>query len=367
MKYIITIFLSFFLFASLLFSQDQNQETKNFLYFRSGKILSAEIQEKAPDIINISKWEPPSTITKNIGWAVVVVKLDRKRTIGIYDYILKNKNGTTFPCVAIREKTGPFDAGNWQIEKTTPNKLYSMLFKVEKPKGKPQFDLVFNLPVDSTKAIPLEFQIVDEYTSPDKIPQTGIYGIEIKRAKKPEKTTAGTNQSKTNSKNNNTSSNQTAKPTGNKNNKTSNSDSNKVDFLKGKKGAYYKVSSQNKPNNSIDKALDGNLKTEWHTQYKNQKHWIRLKVPGGKKAISKLVIKWGNEYPKSFKVVTKTEDKKPVKFSSDYKTTNNKGGTTTININKTVEVIKIQDMEKPSSKKKNPLIKIKEIEVFSGK
>jgi hypothetical protein len=164
--------LKILIYCSLfLFSVTERIDAANKTIFcRSGKILIAKITPNAPDIINISKYAPPSKITQNVAYATITMTLDKGRTIGIYDYVLKNKNNKKFPCIALKINKGPFDAKNWRIEQTNPLKRYTMLFKIEMPQNTSTLDLHFNLPIGKTKDIPVKFARTRPLT-PSKTPE----------------------------------------------------------------------------------------------------------------------------------------------------------------------------------------------------
>ncbi len=177
--------------ATALFSEEADPEKKKekSLRFHSGTVLSAELLPENPaipvKIINISPFEPASRITSEVAYASVVVKLDPGRSISVYDYSLINKAKTKFKCIGVREGEDPFDAQKWEFVKTSPDKLYTLLFKVElpHPDNRCEYYLYFNLNKDINKNISdnvlLPFiKINRQFASAAKIPDEGTIGID---------------------------------------------------------------------------------------------------------------------------------------------------------------------------------------------
>jgi hypothetical protein len=184
----ISSILVLLLTAVALFSQEADTEKKKSksLRFHSGTILSAELLPKNPAIpikvINVSPFEPASKIISDVGYAAVVVKLDQGRSISVYDYSLFNNRKTEFKCIGVREGEDVFDANKWEMEITSPDKLYTLLFKVELTQSDEtcEYVLHFNLNKNIPDNIMLPFVKIDRpFTSPSKIPDDGIIGIDF--------------------------------------------------------------------------------------------------------------------------------------------------------------------------------------------
>jgi hypothetical protein len=140
------------------------------LICRSGEILSLNITDQSPHIINVNKYEPHLEITKDIGYATVKLMLDQGRTLGIYDYTLIDQNGKKFNCIALQNNKGVFDAEKWVIKKSATGRECTMLFKIQKPQGAWKFNLHFNLPVGKTKDLPIIFQKPRPAPAPAPVP-----------------------------------------------------------------------------------------------------------------------------------------------------------------------------------------------------
>ena len=92
----------FILAAAVLASTIQlHAET---IRFRAGNVLAAELTSRKINISRIPA-ELPLVIPAKPMYAVVTVKLDRFRSISIFDYTLV-ASGTEFPCVAINSGSG---------------------------------------------------------------------------------------------------------------------------------------------------------------------------------------------------------------------------------------------------------------------
>jgi len=160
MKYIIITLLVCFQLEYVTFAGEAN---KTFLpiFFRAGKIVGTELQKKELEILNISPYEKSAGSKDGAVYAVVSVLLDKGRSIGIYDYSLKDQKNQDFPCIAIRKGSSDFDASNWNISTTSSRDIYSLLFKVNLPEnGKVIFNMHFNYSFDQKQDIPLMFNRV---------------------------------------------------------------------------------------------------------------------------------------------------------------------------------------------------------------
>ena len=177
-----------FLVAVALFSQVADPEKKKgrSLRFHSGIILSAELLPENPaipvNVINVSPLEPASKIISDAAYASVVVKPDPGRSISVYDYSLINNRKTEFKCIGVREGEDVFDANKWELANTGPDKLYTLLFKVELPQSDEtcEYVLHFNLNKNIPENVPLPFVKIDRaFTPPSKIPDQGIIGVDL--------------------------------------------------------------------------------------------------------------------------------------------------------------------------------------------
>ena len=169
--------------AAALFSQETVPEKKKArtMRFHSGTILSAELLPENPafpvTVTNVSPFEPASKVTSNPAYASVVVKLDPGRSISVYDYSLVNNMKTDFKCIGVREGEDVFDAEKWEFENTNPDKLYTLLFKVELPpeNGKSEYAMHFNLNKNTPEDVLIPFVKIDRpFTPASKIPADGI-------------------------------------------------------------------------------------------------------------------------------------------------------------------------------------------------
>ncbi len=184
-------FLLFFAVAN--FADEPVSSVPKSIRFYSGKVLSAELMPSCPNIptvLNEDKNPSRCRITSDLAYASVVVRLDKGRSLSIHDYVLMNMRKDVFKCIAISEADGPFDAEKWCFNETSPDKLYTMLFKVQLP--------VFNEPNEYilrfnfgkyVETVALPFVKIEEgsFSPSSKIPQEGIMdrGINIKKTKPP--------------------------------------------------------------------------------------------------------------------------------------------------------------------------------------
>ena len=157
--------------------------------FRLGEILSAEISRNKVTIKNFFAADYSLNI-KYYAYALVACKLDKGRSISIYDFKLEFKN-KKYKCIAIRSGSKPFDTKNWQFTKTSPNTIYSLLFIINSEelgnaKKTLSARLFYTLHNSGQVNYDLPFNFVNytDLTEVDKIPKNGTFPkIEIKTGK----------------------------------------------------------------------------------------------------------------------------------------------------------------------------------------
>ena len=127
---------------------------------------------------------------KHYAYAVVILKLHKGRSLGIYDFKL-NLIGNTYQCIAMRTANRNFDTKNWEFTKTSPKTLYSLLFIVDsetlgnaKRTIKANLLYALNKSGKSSYEIPFKFINYVNLTQISKIPKNGIFPkVEIKNTK----------------------------------------------------------------------------------------------------------------------------------------------------------------------------------------
>ena len=169
--------LVFLTAALLLFATSSHAATR---HFRLGYILCAQMSKRMISVANWSKLAFPDKYNSNSKvYAVVVVKLDKGRSLSIYDYSLK-QGYDTFPCVAIRKGSGSFNANTWEIDKCSTSGVYSMLFIVNIPgyssSSKLDYAFVYNLSKSGMVKTKLDFKNLyySSFSSINSIPQNGL-------------------------------------------------------------------------------------------------------------------------------------------------------------------------------------------------
>ncbi len=110
------------------------------LVFRGGEILAAELTDRKPVIAN---YKDESGQIRS--YALITVKLLPGRTISTEDYSLGVLGGK-YPCIAVREEDGEFDAAHWMWRAISPKKKYGLLFALEVPQQTIPAALVCNAP-----------------------------------------------------------------------------------------------------------------------------------------------------------------------------------------------------------------------------
>lgn len=156
--------------------------------FRAGTVISAEISNKKPQILDESPYEKYKEV-KGIVWAEIVVKLDKGRSLCAADYILVN-NGNEYKCLAIAEDDKTYSVNDWLFDKTNIFGCYRLLFPIQAPQAnKGDFELRFKLLASPMPDVPLKMRSMDNlpFTETSKLPPDGALGlsvIDIKGVKK---------------------------------------------------------------------------------------------------------------------------------------------------------------------------------------
>lgn len=151
--------------------------------FYGGEVVRAELKpdDSSIEIVGVDKYAPRSRVTSDVGFAVVSVRMDKGRKLSVYDYALVNARKDVFPCVAIMNSAGEYDASLRNAMETKPNKVYNLLFKVEMPgyHQKSRYTLRFNLRKCPKRDPMLTFVNLGEFpfTKNSKIPLNGMLGV----------------------------------------------------------------------------------------------------------------------------------------------------------------------------------------------
>ena len=147
---------------------------------RIGGVVSAEITRTQVPVKNLGKYDYDFPF-KHKAYAIVAIKLHKGRSIGIYDFKLEYK-GKDYKCIALRKGDGAFDTKLWEIRKTDPKTVYSLLFVVDSEvfgnaKTTLTATLLYNLKKTGRESYELPFQFMnyDKPTPIEKIPKTGVY------------------------------------------------------------------------------------------------------------------------------------------------------------------------------------------------
>ena len=150
------------------------------LPFRLGEILSAEISRNKVVIKNMNSSDYDFKF-KHYAYAVVVLKLHKGRSLSTYDFKLNFKD-QTYKCIALKSGSESFDTKRWQLVKTNPKTIYSLLFIMDSEllgnaKKELPLTLVYSL-VNSGQVsckVPFKFINYDNLTQLSKIPASGIF------------------------------------------------------------------------------------------------------------------------------------------------------------------------------------------------
>jgi hypothetical protein len=172
------VYISLFLLVCGFFNESFAKDKTN-VAFRSGKVVSAEVANSSGGVENLSKYEPAPKF-KKVGYACVTVKLDKGRTLSIYDYFLTD-GYEKYRCIAIKKNDGQFDAKLWKVDDAKPEDLYGLLFLVPQPAKNidSKYAMKFNLVKEKRKSPVLDFRNCGKegFTLPSKIPAEGNLGL----------------------------------------------------------------------------------------------------------------------------------------------------------------------------------------------
>ena len=179
-----------FTVSTALFSQDAGSEKKKMHVARihSGTVLAAEIildGADVPVIKNVDPLEPASRITSDVAYAAITIKADPGRSLSVYDYVLLNRRKDEFKCIGIREGDGDYDYQKWEYDSTKPDKLYTLLFKVQLPAFNEKLAYSLAYMLNKVKAEEVNIPFVkpgNSFTPPSKIPPEGMLGVEPGKA-----------------------------------------------------------------------------------------------------------------------------------------------------------------------------------------
>ena len=113
---------------------------KTSLFFRYGKILSAEVCGSRPAIENPT---PVMKQTASSSYVQIIFKPDRGRSLSIHDFALVDASGKEYPCIAVAEGDKPYSGIAWKYPDLDGKTYCRMLFAVSSADG--EFTLKFKL------------------------------------------------------------------------------------------------------------------------------------------------------------------------------------------------------------------------------
>lgn len=137
--------------------------------FRSGKILSAEVSSRKPEIASDKLKDTPGGV-----WAEVIIKLNPGRKLGSIDYYIE-VDGKKYPCRAIARNDDKYDADVWEISDALDSDKLRMLFNPPRASGdKVEYEIKFTFR-DTLSYPKVAFKNVEsEFTPASRIPAEGV-------------------------------------------------------------------------------------------------------------------------------------------------------------------------------------------------
>lgn len=131
----------FFAALFMAFGQEQSKMLKKTsLFFRYGKILSAEACSSKPEIN-----DPTLTMarSRNNQYVEIIFQPDKGRSLSMHDFALADSAGTEYPCIAVAEGDKNYSGIIWNFRDMDGVTRHRMLFATPSADG--EFTLVFKL------------------------------------------------------------------------------------------------------------------------------------------------------------------------------------------------------------------------------
>ena len=147
------------------------QETpvkKTSLFFRYGKILSAEACDSRPAIENPT---PVMKQTSGAKYVQIIFKPDRGRSLSIHDFVLADPSGKEYPCIAVAEGDKPYSGIAWIYRDLDGKNYCRMLFAVSSADG--EFTLKFKLFPTRIEEKTFKLKSVGSFSAAGAIPADG--------------------------------------------------------------------------------------------------------------------------------------------------------------------------------------------------
>ncbi len=146
---------------------------------RLGEILSAQMSKRMVSIANLNKFALPNIHYDSKLYAIVVLRLDKGRSLSIHDFSLK-QGSDNFPCVAIAKNSYNFDGKVWKLENANGKDLYAMLFIVNVIGYDSSSELIYNLTYNLSRSGIVKNRLTfknlyySSFTSISSIPTSGL-------------------------------------------------------------------------------------------------------------------------------------------------------------------------------------------------
>lgn len=140
-------------------AQKPEEKADRIVPFRVGKIYSAEITNKQPDIEQgESKYDKPEW--ENPLWVEVIVQFNDSRVLSRFDYALVSSSGTEYPCMCVKvvslrnPRIYSLKREAWKIPAVNASNYYYLLFPVSPDEYKSLGDAAGW----TSKLIPMKFR-----------------------------------------------------------------------------------------------------------------------------------------------------------------------------------------------------------------
>ena len=162
------LYAVFFTVFGICIHAQENPVKKTSLFFRYGKILSAEVCSSKPAIA-----DPTPVMKKNSAsnYVQIIFKADRGRSLSIHDFALVDASGKEYPCIAVAEGDKPYSGIAWNYHDLDGKNYCRMLFAVSSAEG--EFTLKFKLFPTRIEEKTFKLKSVNSFSAAAAIPEGG--------------------------------------------------------------------------------------------------------------------------------------------------------------------------------------------------
>ena len=168
MKNILSLILLSIVFCAASGQEQAQMPKKTSLFFRYGKILSAEACSSKPEI------KEPTLImarSRNSVYVEIIFQPDKGRSFSMHDFALADASGKEYPCIAVAEGDNSYSGIIWNFRDMDGATRHRMLFAAPSADG--EFTLVFKLFPSKIKEKTFKLKTVSRFSKAAEILNKG--------------------------------------------------------------------------------------------------------------------------------------------------------------------------------------------------